>query len=177
MPDGGQFSGGFSGTFGGPVFFGSNLTVTGYVQAQYGSFLGPGPTYFGSGSGAGSQVLQGPANTSPTLNFFDTTSGKTRWTVGAVLQGTYDFRFTAVDSAGNQIDMPFVIQNTAGLPILCARPVVMPGFTVAGLPSAATANQRAFVTDALAPVFAAVVAGGGAVRVPVYSDGAAWRVG
>lgn len=48
--------------------------------------------------------------------------------------------------------------------------------TVATLPVGAV-GRRSFVTDALAPVFGAVVAGGGAVNVPVYYDGAAWRVG
>jgi hypothetical protein len=51
-------------------------------------------------------------------------------------------------------------------------------YTVATLPSAANyARTRTFVSDALAPAFAAVVAGGGAVTVPVYSDGTNWRVG
>jgi hypothetical protein len=51
--------------------------------------------------------------------------------------------------------------------------------TVAALPAAATAGAgaRAFVTDALAPVFGNAVAGSGAVNVPVYSTGAAWNVG
>lgn len=50
-------------------------------------------------------------------------------------------------------------------------------FTVATLPAAPPALSRAFVTDALAPVFAAAVAGGGAVVSPVYFDGAAWLCG
>lgn len=52
-------------------------------------------------------------------------------------------------------------------------------FTVAGLPSAVTmgAGARAFVTDATATTFASLVAGVGANNVPVYSDGAAWRIG
>jgi hypothetical protein len=52
-------------------------------------------------------------------------------------------------------------------------------FTVATLPSAATAGAgaRAFVSDALAPTILTTVAGGGAVKVPVYSDGANWLVG
>lgn len=52
-------------------------------------------------------------------------------------------------------------------------------YTVATLPSAATsgAGSRTFVTDALAPVFGATVAGGGAVFTPVYSDGTNWKVG
>jgi hypothetical protein len=51
--------------------------------------------------------------------------------------------------------------------------------TVGALPAAATAGAgaRAFVTDALAPVFGSAVAGSGAVGVPVYSDGSAWNVG
>jgi hypothetical protein len=50
---------------------------------------------------------------------------------------------------------------------------------VTSLPDATTAGvgARAFVNDALAPVFGSTVATGGAVAVPVYSDGSAWKVG
>jgi hypothetical protein len=52
-------------------------------------------------------------------------------------------------------------------------------YTVATLPSAATSGKgaRAFVTDALGPSFGATVVTGGAVAVPVYSDGTNWKVG
>ena len=52
-------------------------------------------------------------------------------------------------------------------------------YTVATLPSAVTSGKgaRSFVTDALAPIFGATVATGGAVAVPVYSDGTNWKVG
>ena len=52
-------------------------------------------------------------------------------------------------------------------------------FTVATLPSASVSGvgARAFVTDALVPVFGATVASGGAVATPVYSDGTNWKVG
>ena len=52
-------------------------------------------------------------------------------------------------------------------------------YTVATLPSASTsgAGTRAFVSDALLPVFGSIVVAGGAVKVPVYSDGTNWRVG
>ena len=52
-------------------------------------------------------------------------------------------------------------------------------YTVATLPSAVTSGKgsRSFVTDALAPTFGATVATGGAVAVPVYSDGTNWKVG
>jgi hypothetical protein len=52
-------------------------------------------------------------------------------------------------------------------------------YTVATLPSAVTsgAGARSFVTDALAPTFGATVVTGGAIAVPVYSDGTNWKVG
>jgi hypothetical protein len=52
-------------------------------------------------------------------------------------------------------------------------------YTVATLPSAVTSGigARSFVTDASGPTFGATVAGGGAVKVPVYSDGTDWKVG
>jgi hypothetical protein len=52
-------------------------------------------------------------------------------------------------------------------------------YTVATLPSAVTSGvgARSFVTDALAPTFGATVVGVGTVKVPVYSDGANWKVG
>jgi hypothetical protein len=52
-------------------------------------------------------------------------------------------------------------------------------YTVATLPSAATSGvgARTFVSDALAPAFGSTVITGGAVKVPVYSDGTAWKVG
>lgn len=51
--------------------------------------------------------------------------------------------------------------------------------TVASLPSAATAGAgaRAFVTDATATTFLSTVAGGGANKVPVVSDGTNWLIG
>lgn len=55
-------------------------------------------------------------------------------------------------------------------------------FTAASLPSAATmgAGARAFVTDSnasIGPGLGNIVAGGGANKVPVYSDGTNWRIG
>jgi hypothetical protein len=51
--------------------------------------------------------------------------------------------------------------------------------TVAALPSASTAGAgaRAFVTDATATTFLSTVAGGGANKVPVVSDGTNWLIG
>ena len=52
-------------------------------------------------------------------------------------------------------------------------------YLVADLPSAAESGSgtRAFVSDATGPTFGATVVGGGAVKVPVYSDGTNWKVG
>ena len=64
---------------------------------------------------------------------------------------------------------------------LMASGVVPPltNYTVATLPSAVTSGTgaRAFVTDALGPTFGATVVTGGAIAVPVYSDGTNWKVG
>jgi hypothetical protein len=52
--------------------------------------------------------------------------------------------------------------------------------TVALLGTVASTDRRAVVTDstvAAAGNFGAVVAGGGANRVPVYYDGTNWRIG
>jgi hypothetical protein len=51
--------------------------------------------------------------------------------------------------------------------------------TVAALPAASAANkgERRHVTDALAPVFLATVAAGGAIVTPVFSNGTVWVVG
>ncbi len=52
-------------------------------------------------------------------------------------------------------------------------------YLVADLPSASVSGvgARAFVSDATGPTFGATVVGGGAVKVPVYSDGTNWKVG
>ena len=58
---------------------------------------------------------------------------------------------------------------------LAAPPVI----NVAGLPPATKlgAGARAFATDATLTTFGTPVVGGGANKVPVYSDGTVWRIG
>jgi hypothetical protein len=49
---------------------------------------------------------------------------------------------------------------------------------VAALPSPTVCiGVRLFVIDATATTFASTVAGGGANKVPVYSDGTNWKIG
>jgi hypothetical protein len=52
-------------------------------------------------------------------------------------------------------------------------------FVVAALPSAAAVGigARNFVIDATATTFNSTVAGGGANKVPVFSDGTNWKIG
>lgn len=79
----------------------------------------------------------------------------------------------SVQHQGNdRIKFPF---NTSRVDF--PYPLTLPVYTVATLPSAATPYQRAFVSDASTPAFGATVAGGGAVKAPVYSDGTNWKVG
>lgn len=75
------------------------------------------------------------------------------------------------------------VNGLAGQNSIVASGAIQTGsFAVAGLPSAATvgAGSRAFVTDANATMTAGIgttVVGGGANKVPVYSDGANWLIG
>jgi hypothetical protein len=65
--------------------------------------------------------------------------------------------------------------GTAG-PAGAAGSTVVPFATVATLPAAsANAGQLYIVTDALLPAIGAIIVGGGAVKVLVFSDGTNWR--
>lgn len=70
---------------------------------------------------------------------------------------------------------------TSTLVYLVATPPMVAGgtFTVATLPLAATAGSgaRSFVTDANAATFKTALVGGGANKVPVFSDGTGWFIG
>lgn len=80
--------------------------------------------------------------------------------VDVQLNGAARFRVT---SAGNAVAVTVTTTST----------------TVSGLPSASTAGAgaRGFVTDANATTFLSTVAGGGANKVPVVSDGTNWLIG
>ncbi len=71
---------------------------------------------------------------------------------------------------------------TSGGLISALVPIVLTNYTVSGLPSAATvgAGATAFVTDATLGIAAGLgltPIGGGSNKVPVYSDGSAWKIG
>lgn len=137
-----------------------------------------------------SETINGSAGFSKSLKF--QTGSLNRWEISSTaaaetgLDAGSLFSVTAYTDAGVAIDSPIVITRAAGNPITIGggsnRPVLMTGplnlpvYTVAGLP-AGTVGKKALVSNALAPAFGVAVAGGGAVTVPVFYNGAAWIVG
>ena len=93
--------------------------------------------------------------------------------------GAYDRQYQ--DQFNNILRLYFnQLDNTLGQ--LDTAPLVIPPtpvYTVAALPSASASEigARSFVSDAASPSFGATAVGGGAVAVPVYSDGTVWKVG
>ena len=98
----------------------------------------------------------------------------------ALPQATEEYNRTYQDQLNNVLRLYFNrLQSILGQ--MDASNIIPPTtmFTVATLPSATVsgAGARSFVSNALAPVFGATVADGGAVVTPVYSDGTDWKVG
>lgn len=92
--------------------------------------------------------------------------------------------FDRLQIGGTTDSFPAMARDGAGLKFTGAATgltawIKVPGVAVASLPAAATAGvgARAFVTDALTPTWGSTVVKGGAVGVPVYSDGTNWKVG
>jgi hypothetical protein len=141
----------------GGIINSSSITSTGSVTAGPGSYLktGDGNVQIAGPSDGVMGKYNANANDFGRLQFGGTTNS-----FGAI----------ARDGAGISI-----VGGAGG----STAHIKVPGVTVANLPAAATAGAgaRSFVTDALAPVFGSAVAGSGAVKVPVYSDGSAWNVG
>ena len=101
------------------------------------------------------------------------------WGSGATL--TDDFprsNLVLATGAGGSNYNQFTFNYTG---VFNAPTVATTVYSVAGtaLPSAATVGQgaRAFVSDATVSTFATAYTGGGANKVPVYSDGTVWRIG
>jgi len=91
-----------------------------------------------------------------------------------------DLSATATVSAGTTVGAGTSV--SAGTSVTAATFVKTGAVAVGSLPSAVTAGAGAheFVTDSTvvaAGNFGAIVAGGGANGVPVYSDGTNWRIG
>lgn len=100
------------------------------------------------------------------------------------LQNNATTDFGRLQFGGTTPSFPALKRNGAGIDVVGADGtnvsfVRVPGVAVASLPSASTAGvgARSFVTDATATTYASTVAGGGANKVPVFSDGTNWIIG
>ena len=123
------------------------------------------------------------------------TSGGIKWNVGGTvfiessngvvsLQSSSGSDFGRLQLGGTADTHPAIARDGAGIKFTGAAAgstswIKVPAVAIASLPSAATAGvgARAFVNDALTPVFGSAVANGGSATVPVYSTGSAWNVG
>lgn len=108
--------------------------------------------------------------------YIDTAAaGEYRFQIGSVIKFRLDISGFWPNTA-NAIDVGLVGNEVRYVRAynLSTKPVA-----VGSLPAAATAGSgtRAFVNDALTPVYGSTVTGGGAAKVPVYSDGTNWIVG
>ncbi len=82
----------------------------------------------------------------------------------------------AVGPVSGTQDFSKVLADTKARDVAAAS-VGLGGALVADLDPAAAIGARSCVTNALAPTFLAVVAGGGAIFTPVIFDGTNWRCG
>ena len=80
-------------------------------------------------------------------------------------------------SSGSDTNININVEPKGTAVLNVTKPIRVASYTVATLPSASPSYQKAFVTDALSPIFGSIVVGAGAVVTPVYSDGTNWRVG
>jgi hypothetical protein len=110
---------------------------------------------------------------------FDITTGSYNTIIGA-----YDGAAAPISGTGNNY---IVLSDGAGnigaywdgstKNQFCNGPVIMKSYTVGTLPTPTIEGMRAYVTDALAPAFLTTVVGGGAVKCPVFYNGANWVAG
>ena len=141
--------------------FGGSILGAGNVRAGAGSYF-----YFNGGSQIGS-----PADGNVLLQ----NSGGS--TFGLLQFGGTTSSFPALKRSGAQLELR--LADDTGFAPLKASVIKTDAVTVATLPSAASAGEggRSFVTDATATTFMSTVAGGGANKVPVISDGTNWLIG
>lgn len=64
--------------------------------------------------------------------------------------------------------------NISGNTVTLANVLKLKAYTVATLPAGAVGDM-AYVTDATAPTYNGTLTGGGAVKIPVFYDGTAWK--
>lgn len=89
--------------------------------------------------------------------------------ITASIAGAGSLRYFTFDRLGQMA----VNQQTALATLDVAGTIRTSGYTVATLP-AGVIGMLAYVTDALGPTYLGTLTGGGAVKVPVFYNGAAW---
>jgi hypothetical protein len=132
--------------------------------------------YIKNKSNGGGGLWVGSGSSTPYL-MYDV--GSTR----LVLRSDASFGFSSTTAASGTPDVALARHAAGVLKVTDgssgAGVIQTPALTVATLPAAATAGAgaRSFVTDANATTFLSTVAGGGANKVPVVSDGTNWLIG
>lgn len=125
-------------------------------------------------SGAGSSVLITPANGTWRM----TNNAGTAFTALSLGPSGTTYIQLRPDGAGSLSVR--LADNSADAALVASTVRLTASTTVAALPSAAAGNtgMRRFVSDGAAvPVFGAIAVGGGALFLPVFSDGTNWRNG
>jgi hypothetical protein len=177
-----------------PVVSGSTLAVLGLSQTftgtqTFGTLTSTGSTTLAST--AGSSVFIATSQTSGTFSIGGT-AGVATMNIGRSLVTQTLNLHTGVTASGSTKTLNLgtngdvgsttniTIGSTTGTSTTTFNGITKnQTYLVANLPSASTSGvgASAFVTDALAPAFGATVVTGGAIAVPVYSDGTNWKVG
>ena len=105
-------------------------------------------------------------------------TGLTAWRVSFGANDQFRVSRMAVGSS-SWVDLFRVLgdNGVSGATVTTTVPITLPVYATASLPNPAAPYQRAFVNDSSVTTFNTIVAGGGANRVPVFSDGTNWRVG
>lgn len=149
-----------------------NITANG-TTTRYFALLDSTETY------AGKMVMQaggGSANFGGAINLYGHSHAVTPGDVVACISSGSGGRFR-VNNQGLDGGSDYLVSSSTGLAvtgtITSTGTVRLKNYTVATLP-AGTQGDTAFVTDALAPSFLAVIVGGGAVVSPVFYNGTNW---
>ena len=141
---------------------------------------GAGTAYAFSAAGTAGQVLTSagagtPTWATPTAGTVTSVSG-TGTVNGISLSGTVTTS-GSLTLGGALSGVSLTSQVTGILPVANGGTGTGVAYTVATLPTPPVQGRRAWVTDALAPVFLAAPVAGGTVVCPVFDNGTAWVVG
>lgn len=151
---------------------GGNTNVTGHLSATSNVFTNAG-FVARDGSNTVYGVMSAGSNTGGTIKFTNNSGND----FNRLQFGGTTSSYPAIKRNGTGIDIRLADDSAyAALTasnLISTATVRLKGYTVATLP-AGTQGDTAFVTDALAPTFLATVVGGGAIKTPVFFDGANW---